>query len=122
MDVEITGMSHQWFLAGKEFRGSENSMYPRDLTEDSLYMWTLHLLEESWRTMVKAFSQVTQWEVGNEWNTDTFLHPVGWEPEQPGFSENEKMDIAVDLMYFSAKGIRRGNPAAKVVSFYLAVA
>ena len=122
MDVEITGMSHQWFLAGKELRASENSMYPRDLTEDSLYMWTLHLLEESWRTMVKAFSQVTQWEVGNEWNTDTFLHPVGWEPEQPGFSENEKMDIAVDLMYFSAKGIRRGNPAAKVVSFTLAVA
>jgi hypothetical protein len=33
------------------------------------------------------------------------------------FSPDEKIDIAMDLMYFSAKGIRRGNPKAKVASF-----
>lgn len=121
MDVEITGMSHMWFLAGEELKSSNNAMYLRDLTPGSLYMQTLELLEQSWYTMAKTFPQVTQWEVGNEWNLDQFLHPQGWKPGAPGFSEDEKMDIAVDLMYFSAKGIRRGNPDAKVVSFSPAV-
>lgn len=122
LDIEITGMSHHWFLAGEEFKYSDNAMYHRDLTEGSLYMQTLELLEQSWETMARTFPQVEQWEVGNEWNTDTFLHPVGWQVGQPGFSEDEKMDIAVDMMYYSAKGIRKGNPKAKVVSFSPAVA
>ncbi len=121
MDIEVTGLNHEWFLAGEELRRGHNEIYPRDLSEGSLYMQTLELLERSWYTMAKAFPQVEQWEVGNEWNLDTFLHPVGWEYNTPGFSEEEKMDIAVDLMYFSAKGIRRGNPKAKVVSFSPAV-
>lgn len=122
MDVEVTGLSHRWFLAGDELVNSNDSMYSRDLTPGSLYMRTLEMLEQSWCTLAAAFPQVEQWEVGNEWNTDTFLHPVGWQVGQPGFSEDEKMDIAVDLMYFSARGIRRGNPKAKVVSFSPAVA
>lgn len=120
-DIEITGMSHKWFLAGEELRDSNNAMYARDLTPGSLYRQTLELLERSWYTMAKAFPQVSQWEVGNEWNLDQFLHPIGWKVGETGFSEDEKMDIAVDLMYFSAKGIRRGNPDAKVVSFSPAV-
>lgn len=121
MDMEITGMNHEFFLAGDELRRGHNEMYPRDLTDGSLYMQTLELLERSWCTMAKAFPQVEQWEVGNEWNLDTFLHPIGWQYGTPGFTEDEKMDIAIDLMYFSAKGIRRGNPKAKVVSFSPAV-
>ena len=122
LDIEITGMSHNWFLAGDSPVNNQNAMYPRDLTEGSLYMQTLHMLEESWRTMAATFPQVEQWEVGNEWNTDTFLHPVDWKVGTPGFSEDEKMDIAMDLMYFSARGIRQGNPKARVVSFSPAVA
>ncbi len=122
LDIEVTGMSHDFFLAGDTLTPSNNAMYARDLTEGSLYMQTLHLLEESWFTLSSLFPQVTQWEVGNEWNSDTFMHPIGWCFGMPGFTEEEKMDIAVDLMYFSAKGIRRGNPNAKVVSFSPAVA
>ena len=121
LDIEITGLNHEWFLAGETLRRGHNEIYARDLTPGSLYMQTLELLERSWRTMATAFPQVTQWEVGNEWNLDTFLHPIGWEYGTPGFSEEEKMDIAVDLMYFSCRGIRQGNPAAKVVSFSPAV-
>ena len=121
LDIEITGMNHEFFLAGETLRRGHNEMYARDLTPGSLYMRTLELLERSWRTMAAAFPQVTQWEVGNEWNLDTFLHPIGWKYGTPGFSEEEKMDIAVDLMYFSCRGIRQGNPAAKVVSFSPAV-
>ena len=121
MDIEVTGLNHEWFLAGENLKRGHNEIYRRDLTEGSLYMQTLELLERSWATMARAFPQVEQWEVGNEWNLDTFLHPIGWEYGTPGFSEDEKMDIAVDLMYFSARGIRRGNPKAKVVSFSPAV-
>ena len=121
LDIEITGMSHEWFLAGDELKPCQSSMYARDLTPGSLYMQTLELMEQSWYTVAKTFPQVTQWEVGNEWNLDQFLHPIGWKHGTPGFSEDEKMDIAVDLMYYSAKGIRRGNPQAKVVSFAPAV-
>lgn len=121
LDIEITGMSHEWYLAGETLQPCHSSMYARDLTGGSLYMQTLELLERSWYTMAKTFPQVTQWEVGNEWNLDQFLHPIGWKTGEPGFSEDEKMDIAVDLMYWSAKGIRRGNPDAKIVSFSPAV-
>ena len=120
-DIEITSMSHEWFLAGDILTPCHCSMYARDLTESSFYMQTLTLLEQSWYTMAKAFPQVDQWEVGNEWNLDQFLHPIGWKTGEPGFSEDEKMDIAVDMMYFAAKGVRRGNPNAKVVSFAPAV-
>lgn len=71
MDMEITGMNHEFFLAGEELRRGHNEMYARDLTEGSLYMQTLALLERSWYTMAKAFPKVEQWEVGNEWNLDT---------------------------------------------------
>ncbi len=121
LDMEITGMNHEFFLAGDPVRTSHNEMYARDLTEGSLYMQTMSLMERAWYTMARAFPQVEQWEVGNEWNLDTFLHPIGWQYGTPGFTEEEKMDIAVDLMYFSARGIRRGNPKAKVVSFSPAV-
>ena len=122
MDIEVTGLSHEWFLAGNPLVRSRNSMFPRNLTPGSDYMKTLGMLETSWKTLAGAFPQVTQWEVGNEWNTDTFLHPVGWTYGTPGFTDDEKADIAVDLMFYSARGIREGNPSAKVVFYSPAVA
>jgi hypothetical protein len=94
-------------------------MPARDLTEGSLYMQALEMLEESWYTMAGLFPQVDIWEVGNEWNLNVFLHPDGF-LETPGmkpFTADEKMDIAVDMMYFSAKGIRRSGSKAKIASF-----
>ncbi|MCD7822261.1 MAG: hypothetical protein LUG64_08675 [Clostridiales bacterium] len=119
LDIEVTGMSHDWFLPAGCKQKSGHAMPPRDLTPGSLYMQTLEMLEQSWYTMAKLFPQVTIWEVGNEWNLNAFLHPDGFldsDMSHP-FSPEEKMDIAVDMMYFSAKGVRRGNPKAKVASF-----
>ena len=57
--------------------------------------------------------------MGNEWNLDAFLHPDGF--LQSGlnhpFTADEKMDIAVDMMFYAARGIRKGNPEARVASF-----
>ena len=119
LDIEVTAMSHEWFLPEGCIQRSGHAMPPRDLTPGSLYMQALSMLEESWYTMASLFPQVAIWEVGNEWNLNAFLHPDGFldsDMKHP-FSPDEKYDIAVDMMFFSARGIRRGNPNAKVASF-----
>lgn len=61
--------------------------------------------------MAGLFPQVAIWEVGNEWNLNAFLHPDGFldgDMKHP-FTADEKMDIAVDLQYFSAKGGAKGK-------------
>ena len=102
LDIEVTGMSHEWFLPEGCIQKSGHAMPKRDLTEGSLYMKTLAMLEESWYTMASLFPQVAIWEVGNEWNLNAFLHPDGFldtDMTHP-FSPDEKYDIAVDMMYF----------------------
>ena len=119
LDIEVTGMNHEWFLPAGCKQSKGHAVPARDLTEGSLYMQTLEMLEQSWCTMASLFPQVDIWEVGNEWNINPFLHPDGFlasDMSQP-YSPDEKMDIAIDLMYFSAKGIRKGNPKAKVTCF-----
>ena len=119
LDIEVTAMSHEWFLPAGCKQRSGHAMPPRDLTSGSLYMQALGMLEQSWYTMVSLFPQVDIWEVGNEWNLNAFLHPDGFldsDMSHP-FTADEKADIAVDMMYFSARGIRRANPRAKVASF-----
>ena len=119
LDIEVTAMSHEWFLPAGCKQRSGHAMPPRDLTPGSLYMQALEMLEQSWYTMVSLFPQVDIWEVGNEWNLNAFLHPDGFldsDMSHP-FTADEKADIAVDMMYYSARGIRRANPKAKVASF-----
>lgn len=119
LDIEVTAMSHEWFLPEGCIQRSGHAMPARDLTPGSLYMQTLEMLEESWYTIAGLFPQVAIWEVGNEWNLNAFLHPDGFldDPEMQPFTADEKMDIAVDMMYYSAKGIRRSGSKAKVASF-----
>ena len=119
LGIEVTGMSHEWFLPEGCVQRQGHAMPRRDLREGSLYMQTLRMLEQSWYTMAGLFPQVDIWEIGNEWNLNAFLHPDGFldSDMQHPFSPDEKYDIAVDMMYFSARGVRRGNPKAKVASF-----
>ena len=119
LDIEVTGMSHEWFLPEGCKQHSGHAMPKRDLTEGSLYRQTLDMLEQSWATMAALFPQVKIWEVGNEWNLNAFLHPDGFldgDMSEP-FTADEKYDIAVDMMYFAARGVRRANPNALVASF-----
>lgn len=119
LDLEVTGMSHEWFLPEGCRQRKGHAMPRRDLTEGSLYRQALDMLEESWCTQAGLFPQVGNWEIGNEWNLNAFLHPDGFldgDMTEP-FTADEKMDIAIDMMYFAAKGVRRGNPKAKVTCF-----
>lgn len=119
LDIEVTAMSHEWFLPEGCKQRKGHAMPKRDLRSGSLYMQALEMLEQSWYTMVSHFPQVKIWEVGNEWNLNAFLHPDGFldsDMSRP-FTADEKMDIAVDMMYFAARGVRRANPQAMVASF-----
>ena len=119
LDIEVTGMG-SWYLPnefGWNDFSARTSMPERDRSKESRYSNVLKQTEEAWETMAAQFPQINQWEVGNEWNFPLFLHPYGWEPGKPSFTIEEAMLIACDLMYVSAKGIRKGNPKAKVVSF-----
>lgn len=122
LGMEITGMSHRWFIVGKDGKlvQSDGLMYHRDTTEGSLYIKSLQAIEEAWRTLVALFPQVEQWEVGNEWNTSDFLN-VYPEDDTP-LTDEERMEIATDMMYYAYRGIKSGNPKAKVVSFSPAIA
>ena len=119
LDIEVTAMSHEWFLPEGCKQRMGHAVPKRDLTPGSLYMQTMEMLETSFHTMVSLFPQVRIWEVGNEWNLNAFLHPDGFldtDMSAP-FTADEKMDIAVDMMYFAARGVRRANPKALVASF-----
>lgn len=123
LDLEVTGMSHEWFLPEGCKQCNGHAVPARELTEGSLYMQTLEMMEQSWYTMVSLFPQVSVWEIGNEWNLNAFLHPDGFlegDMSHP-FTADEKMDIAIDLMYFAARGVRRANPKAKVACFSIAL-
>lgn len=80
LDLEVTGMSHECFLPEGCKQRKGHVMPKRDLTEGSLYMQALHILEESWCTQAKLFPQVGNWEIGKEWNLNAFLHPAGLFP------------------------------------------
>ena len=119
LDIEVTAMSHEWFLPEGCIQKCGHAMPTRDLTPGSLYMQALEMLETSWHTMAETFPEVKIWEVGNEWNLNAFLHPDGFlnsDMSRP-FTADEKMDIAVDMMYFAARGIRSANPDAMVAPF-----
>lgn len=113
-DIEVTGIGG--FYIPKSLGITDNGLPKRDLTPGSAYQTVLEATEKSWETLAKRFPYVKQWETGNEWNGH-FLHPAGWKSGDPYYGLETAMIYACDLMYVSARGIRRGNPDAKVVSF-----
>lgn len=115
-DIEVTGMGTPT-MPGVYDKEEFLEVPVRDLSEDSPYSEMLKETEDNWVRIAARFPYIRQWEVGNEWNFPLFLHPIGWKAGDPAYSIEEMMEIACDLMYVSARGIRRGNAEAKVVSF-----
>lgn len=113
-DIEVTGIGGPTI----PYEINHGNGFPnRDLTPGSPYMQVLELTEKNWERIVRRFPQIRQWEVGNEWNFRLFMHPIGWKAGDEGFTLDEMMLIACDLMYVSARGIRRADPGCTVVSF-----
>lgn len=126
-DIEIVGMSHDWFNGTKAEFGSiadpgklapDSVAVPaRDMTEGSEYRKFLDNYETSWETLARAFPEVTRWEVGNEWNHDPFLHPMDYKSSgmKSVFTWKQKAAISTDMLYYASRGIHRANPQAQVI-------
>lgn len=85
----------------------------RDLAEGSPYDIFLKEYTQSWRDLVGTFPNITEWEIGNEYNLDEFLHPKDY-PDK-NFTIDEKVEITMDLLYFGSKAINETNPKATTV-------
>lgn len=114
LDIEVTGMSHVWFLPEGCHAKKGHKSPDRDHTSGSLYMQMLEMLEESWYTLVKLFPQIQMWQTGNEWN-GMFLTRDNLPNDDTNFTLKQRMEITADMMYYATKGIRRANPNAKSV-------
>jgi hypothetical protein len=111
-NIEVIGMNHNWFNGLND----NMSVPQRDMSPNSEYVKFLLNYEQTWYTIVKAFPQITYWEIGNEWNHDTFLHPEGYESNNTiVFTAEQKAQIATDMLYFGSNGIHRANANALTI-------
>ena len=84
----------------------------RDLTEGSEYLVYLDMLYRSCKTVVTAFPEISIWQLGNAPNWLNF-------PNEEPYTMQEKVEIAVDMMYYATKGVKEANPNAITVMFPL---
>ena len=109
-----------FFYYGFEFTGGGwMSMPQRDVTEGSLYLEALNNFYAKSKWLAEEFPEVKCWEVGNEWNHNPFLKPVGYKDDgtgTPAFTMYEKALISADLMYAATKGIRDGGNEGLIIA------
>ena len=86
------------------------------------YLSYMYALEEMWEAIAKLFPEITKWEVGNEYNSNVFLHPNGYKAVSGsltegsgGFTDDEHVKVVTDYVYYASRGIKKGNPNAKCV-------
>ena len=111
---QIVGMNHYQYLPSDPSAGTIQ-VPVRDMTEGSDYMKFLEMLQETWKALATEFSEIKYWEMGNEYNHDPFLNPIGYTGDgtgTPPFTLEEKADITTDMMFYASKGIKEGNPEA----------
>lgn len=100
--------------------GGDSGSFPYpDYTEGSDYLSCLENWYERSKYLAEEFPEVEYWEVGNEWNHNPFLHPIGWKEDgtgTPSFTMEEKAQISVDLMYMATKGIRDGGSDGLIIA------
>jgi hypothetical protein len=89
----------------------------RNLTEESTYHIFLKNYEQSWKILAETFPNITLWEIGNEYNLPSYLHPIEYDPDDSStwFSFQENVDIVTDLLYYGSIGIHEGNPEATTI-------
>ena len=81
---------------------------------DSCYELWSQAVSEAWEILVKEFDEITYWEMGNEYNMNSFFHPATYNAEtgQGGFEIDQAAAANTDYMYYANRGILAGNPEA----------
>lgn len=114
---QIIAMNHYHFLPGSENTGTIQ-VPTRDTTAGSEYMKFLDMYQQMWQVLSTEFPEIKYWEIGNEFNHDPFLNPIGYTDGSNGvkpFTMDEKADISTDMMFYGSKGIKAGNPEATTI-------
>lgn len=111
--TNIIGMTHYYpFPSGMVIAPGQYGdlgAFPRP--GSNYYNTFMKLIEETFYQMAKTFTEVKYWECGNETN-DTNNGHMYCRPADGGtpFTKAEKAHITTDLMFYAAKGMKRGNP------------
>ena len=111
----------QVFPAYTGFLPDSDCSVPR--RDDPSYGEWMQAVSDVWEEIAGLFPEITYWEMGNEFNGNAFFHPNGFEVTEGdalgegknGFTDEEKVPIVLDYMYYAAQGIRKGNPEALAV-------
>ena len=115
--IEIMGYVQDFppWMTGVE--RDQQTVPHRNVTEGSKYRRFLEVYEESWETLAREFQEIKVWEIGNEYNLRTFLHPPEYDEtdSKTWFPYQERVDITTDLLHYGSRGIHAGNPNATTV-------
>jgi hypothetical protein len=81
---------------------------------DDCYEIWMKAVSAAWQKLSAEFNEINVWEMGNEYNTDPYMHPSTYNisTKEGGFEINDLAAINTDYMYYSTKGIKAGNAQA----------
>lgn len=122
--IRIVAMNHS-YLYPVGFEGDENSVCEMPEPSSEMYLETMRLIARSYEMLAAAFPEILYWECGNEVNMNAYLAKPGYGKSgckngeydpQFCYTNKEKAEIAADICYYATLGVRRGNPAARVVA------
>lgn len=111
-DTEVTEIiGSASFLPKVASTAKYNSVKPyvpeRSSDPNSDYAQFLKKVFIVYKAVSEAFPEITVWEMGNEYNSNSFMtSPDG------ALSEAQLADIYTDYMYYATKGVKEGNPNA----------
>lgn len=113
--TKIVGMSHYWFWP-EGYDCTDHAAVPYYSTNPSsdFRKW-LAVYEQTWYTMASIFPEIDCWEVGNEFNMDSFLHPRNYYSTKTPFTLAEKAQIVTEMCYAASRAIHKVNPDAAVI-------
>jgi len=82
-NIAVMGMAHDFPDWMTSIEGDSQAVPYRNMTEGSDYVKFLEKYKESWKTLARAFPNITLWEIGNEFNTDIFSRLPAGTPISP---------------------------------------
>ncbi len=115
---EILVMNHQ-FIKPWDYYSHDSQCMPDPWNgEYDYYVRTLKIYEQAYAKMQKEFPEITYWEVGNEFESNQFLHKAGWKNGSTDFlfTTPELAVISADLSWYANRGLKSVNPASVTVA------
>ena len=115
---QILVMNHQ-FIKPWDYYSHDSQCMPDPWNgEYDYYLRTLKIYEQAYRKMQTEFPEINYWEVGNEFESNQFLHKAGWTAgsNEHLFTMPELALISADLSWYANSGLKSVNPASVTVA------